>query len=165
MHNNHNTMNTMNTMNATTANATINEKRITTDFLDFIKTLNVHLWICGVGEREFSLKDGPYVTLGRIQKWIKKGRWFDPYDSGLDIVIFDNGGALYELSSGHTYSIASRLYDALKAVERKFNSDRKDVRFEPTFVLIGKKYRIADKAKDGTVLLSEPVSKIDDYEY
>lgn len=158
-------MSTMNINNATTANATINEKNIAPDFLSFIKTLNVHLWICGVGEREFSLKDGPYVTLGRIQKWIKKGRWFDPYDSGLDIVIFDNGGALYELSSGHTYSIASRLYDALKAVERKFNSDRKDVRFEPTFVLIGKKYRIADKARNGTVLMSAPVSKIDDYEY
>ena len=160
-----NTMNTMNNTAATVSNTSIDEKNITPDFLSFIKTLNVHIWICGVGEREFSLKDGPYATLNRIQKWIKKGRWFDPYDSGLDIVIFDNGGALYELSSGHTYSIASRLYDALKAVERKFASDKKDVRFEPTFVLIGNRYRIADKAKDGTVLLSAQVSKIDDYEY
>lgn len=158
-------MNTMNNTAATISNTTVNEKNIAPDFLSFIKTLNVHLWICGVGEREFSLKDGPYAALNRIQKWIKKGRWFDPYDSGLDIVIFDKGGALYELSSGHTYSIASRLYDALKAVERKFNSDRKDVRFEPTFVLIGKRYRIADKAKDGTVLLSKTVVDLDDYEY
>lgn len=154
-----------NTTNTTNDNAMINDRHIEPSALNFIKTLNVHLWIGGVGEKEFALKDGPEAALSRIQKWIEKGRWFDPYDSGLDIVIFDAGGALYELSSGHTYSIALRLYDALQAVERKFESDRKDIRFEPTFVVVGKKYRIADKAKDGTVLPSEPVVELDDYEY
>lgn len=156
----------------TTAAATVNnnskiiiEKHIAPDALKFIKTLSVHLWLTGVGEREFSLKDGPEITAVKINKWIQKGKWFDPYDSGIDLVIFDDKGALYELSSGHAWSVELRLYDALQAVERKFASERKDDRFEPTFVLIGKKYRIADKAKDGTVLLREPVVKLDDYEY
>lgn len=152
-------------MNTTSDNAMINDKHIEPSALNFIKTLNVHLWIGGVGEKEFSLKYGPEATLARVQKWIEKGRWFDPYDSGLDIVIFDDKGALYELSSGHTHSIALRLYDALQAVERKFASDRKDVRFEPTYVVIGNRYRLTDKAEDGTVIPSEPVVELDDYEY
>lgn len=149
----------------TTTQKMIDEKNITPDALDFIKTLTVHLWVGGVGEREFSLKEGPEAALIKIQKWVEKGRWYDPYDSGVDIVLFDKDGALYELSSGHVYSVGLRLYDALQAVERKFASDRKDVRFEPTFVLIGKKYRIADKARNGTVLISNPTVKLDDYDY
>lgn len=149
----------------TTTQKMIDEKNITPDALDFIKTLTVHLWVGGVGEREFSLKEGPEAALTKIQKWVDKGRWFDPYDSGVNIVLFDDNGALYELSSGHVYSVGLRLYDALQAVERKFASDRKDVRFEPTFVLIGKKYRIADKARNGTVLISNPTVKLDDYDY
>lgn len=153
-------------MNNNSANQKlIIEKHISPDALKFIRTLTVHLWLTGVGEREFSLKDGPEITAVKINKWIKKGKWFDMYDSGIDLVIFDEGGALYELSSGHAWSVELRLYDALQAVERKFASDRKDTRFEPRFVLIGKKYRLADKAKDGTVLLREPVVELDDYEY
>lgn len=159
-----NTMNTMNINNAT-APATINEKHISQDALKFIKTLTVHLWLTGVGEREFSLKDGPEIAVVKINRWIQKGKWFDPYDPGIDLVIFDEDGALYELSSGHAWSVELRLYDALQAVERKFASEHKDTRFEPRFVLVGKKYRIADKAKDGTVLLREPVVKLDDCDY
>ena len=158
--------NTTTTMNTTTTNQKlIIEKHISPDALKFIKTLTVHIWLTGVGEREFTLKDGPEITAVKINKWIKKGKWFDMYDSGIDLVIFDEGGALYELSSGHAWSVELRLYDALQAVERKFASDRKDTRFEPRFVLVGKKYRLADKAKDGTVLLREPVVELDDYEY
>ena len=141
------------------------DKHISPDALRFIKTLTVHLWVGGVGEREFSLKDGPEATLAKVNRWIEKGDWFDPHDSGVDLVIFDGGGALYELSSGHVYNVELRLYDALQTVERKFSSERRDARFEPTYVLIGKRYRIADKANDGTVIPSEPVVELDDYEY
>ena len=159
-----NTTNTMNSASNTNDAAMINDQHIEPETLQFIKTLTIHLWVGGVGEKEFSLKEGPEAALAKIQKWVDKGKWFDPYDSGVDLVLYDNGGALYELSSGHIYSVGLRLYDALQAVARKFNSDRKDVRFEPTFVLIGKKYRIADKARNGTVLISEPVVKLDDYD-
>lgn len=158
------TTNTTAAMN-TNSQKLVVEKNITPDALKFIKTLTVHLWVTGVGEREFSLKDGPEIAAVKINRWIQRGKWFDHYDSGIDLVIFDDKGALYELSSGHAWSVELRLYDALQAVERKFASDRKDTRFEPRFVLIGKKYRIADKAKDGTVLLREPVVKLDDYDY
>lgn len=156
---------TMNNDNVNTNQKLINERHITPDALRFIRTLTVHLWVGGVGEKEFSLKDGPEVTTVKINKWIEKGKWFDMYDSGIDLVVFDEKGALYELSSGHAWSVELRLYDAFQAIERKFASDRKDTRFEPRFVLIGKKYRIADKAKDGTVIPSEPVVELDDYEY
>lgn len=152
--------------NATSTNQKlVVDRHISPDALRFIKTLTVHLWLTGVGEREFSLKDGPEIAAVRINRWIQRGKWFDHYDSGIDLVIFDEGGALYELSSGHAWSVELRLYDALQAVERKFASEHKDTRFEPRFVLVGKKYRIADKAKDGTVLLREPVVKLDDYDY
>ena len=154
------------TMTTTTSSQKlINEKYITPDALKFIKTLTVHLWVTGVGEREFSLQDGPEVAAVKINRWIQRGKWFDHYDSGIDLVIFDEGGALYELSSGHAWSVELRLYDALQAVERKFASENKDHRFEPRFVLVGKKYRMSKKAKDGTVLLREPVVKLDDYDY
>lgn len=164
-----NTTTTAATMNNTNVNTTaqklVVDRHISPDALRFIKTLTVHLWLTGVGEREFSLKDGPEITAVKINRWIRRGKWFDMYDSGIDLVIFDEGGALYELSSGHAWSVELRLYDALQAVERKFASEHKDHRFEPRFVLVGKKYRLADKAKDGTVLLREPVVELDDYEY